>query len=98
VETVLDQYTTEEHRSVVRVLYSKGLNAKDIYKEIFSVFSGKCLSRKAFHNWVEKLGKPFPGDEETDTEMRKSLRQESKDVYAAGFDALVMKWDKCIEK
>jgi hypothetical protein len=29
-------------------------------------------------------------------QMRKWLRQQSKDFYAAGFDALVKSWDKCI--
>jgi hypothetical protein len=27
-------------------------------------------------------------------QMRKCLRQQSKDFYAAGFDALVKRWDK----
>jgi hypothetical protein len=34
-------------------------------------------------------GKRFSADEEVETEVRKWLRQESKDFYAAGFDALV---------
>jgi hypothetical protein len=34
---------------------SKGLNAKDIHKEMFPVYGGKSLSRKAVHNWVEKF-------------------------------------------
>jgi hypothetical protein len=29
-------------------------------------------------------------------EVQKSLRQQSKDFYAAGFDGLVKQWDKCI--
>jgi hypothetical protein len=33
----------------------KDLNAKDIHKEIFPVYGGKCLSRKAVHNCVEKF-------------------------------------------
>jgi hypothetical protein len=33
----------------------KLINAKDIHKEIFPVYGGKCLLRKAFHNWIEKL-------------------------------------------
>jgi head-tail adaptor len=41
-------------------------------------------------------GKRFADDEEVETEVRKWLRQQSKDVYAAGFDALVNQWDKCI--
>jgi hypothetical protein len=31
-----------------------------------------------------------------ETEVRKWLRQPSKDFYAAGFYALVKQWDKCI--
>jgi hypothetical protein len=31
-----------------------------------------------------------------ETEVRKWLRQQSKDFYAAGLDALVKQWDKFI--
>jgi hypothetical protein len=41
-------------------------------------------------------GKRFSDDEEVETEARKWLRQQSKDFYATGFDALVKRWDKCI--
>jgi hypothetical protein len=41
-------------------------------------------------------GKHFIDDEEIKTEARKWLRCQLKDFYAAGFDALVMRWDKCI--
>jgi hypothetical protein len=34
--------------------------------------------------------------EEVATELLKGLRQESKDFYAVCFDALVMRWDRCI--
>jgi hypothetical protein len=43
-------------------LWTKGLNLKD--KEMFPVYGGKCLSRKAIHNRVEKHGKHFADDEE----------------------------------
>jgi hypothetical protein len=33
---VLEEYTTEEHSSIVRFLWAKRLNAKDIYKENLS--------------------------------------------------------------
>jgi hypothetical protein len=36
-------------------LWAKRLNAKDIHKEMFPVYGGKCLSRKAVHNWVKKF-------------------------------------------
>jgi hypothetical protein len=39
----------------VRFLRAKGLNAKDIHKEMFSVYSGNCLSRKEVHNCVEEF-------------------------------------------
>jgi hypothetical protein len=35
----------------------------------------------------------FADDEEVETETRKWLRQQSKDMYAPGFDALVKRWD-----
>jgi hypothetical protein len=40
-------------------------------------------------------GKLFADDEEVETEVRKWLRQHSTYFYAAGFDALVKRWDKC---
>jgi hypothetical protein len=80
-------------------LCEKGLNAKDIHKEIFLVYNGKCLSCKAVHSWVEKChldGKRFTDDVKFETEMTKWLRQQTKDFYTAGFDAVVKQWDKCI--
>jgi hypothetical protein len=38
----------------------------------------------------------FADGEEVETEVRKWLRQQSKDFCPAGFDALVKRWDKCI--
>jgi hypothetical protein len=77
-------------------LWAKGFSANDIHKEIFPIYGRKCLSRKSVHSWVEKRGKGFADDEETETEVRKWLRQQSEDFYAASFDALVKRWDKCI--
>jgi hypothetical protein len=51
--TMLEECITEELLSVVRFfLWAKGLNAKDIHKELFSVYGGKYLSPKAVHSWV----------------------------------------------
>jgi hypothetical protein len=36
-------------------LWADGLSVKDIHKEMFPVYDGKCLSHKAVHNWVEKF-------------------------------------------
>jgi hypothetical protein len=70
------------------------VNDKDIHKEIFPVYGGKCLSRKAVHKWVAEV-----------SVMTKSLkrrwgnwlRRQSKNFYAAGFDALVKRCDRCID-
>jgi hypothetical protein len=55
VATVLEEYTTEEQRSVVRFLWARGLNVNDIHKQMFPVYGGKCLSLKAVHIWVDKF-------------------------------------------
>jgi hypothetical protein len=39
----------------VHILWAKGLNAKDINKEIFPVYGVKCSSLKAIHNWIDKF-------------------------------------------
>jgi hypothetical protein len=54
------------------------------------------LSRKTVHKWIEKRDKHFADDEEVATEVQKWLRQQSKDFYSEGFDALIKRWDKCI--
>jgi hypothetical protein len=50
--TVLEGYTTEDQSYGVHFLLAKGLKAKDINREMFPIYGGKCLSRKAVHNWV----------------------------------------------
>jgi hypothetical protein len=52
---------------------------------------GSVCRVKRFH-----LGGKHFADEEVETEVRKWLRQQSKHFCAAGFDALVKRWDKCI--
>jgi tRNA(Ser,Leu) C12 N-acetylase TAN1 len=67
--TVLEDCNTEEQHSVVRFLWERRVTAKDIHKEIFPVYSGKCLSSKAVHIWIKKRGKIFVDDEEVETEV-----------------------------
>jgi hypothetical protein len=55
------------------------------------------VSVAGVHNWVEKGGKRFADEEEVETEVRKWLRKQPKDFCAAGFGALVERWDKCID-
>jgi hypothetical protein len=63
---------------------------------MFPVYGGKCLSRKAVHSWIEKFSEGRSTVADDVTEVRKWLRQQSKDFYAAGFNALVKRWGKCI--
>jgi hypothetical protein len=37
------------------VFVGKRPSSKGIYNKIFTVYGGKCLSRKVFHNWVENF-------------------------------------------
>jgi hypothetical protein len=45
--TLIEEQPTEEQRSDVRFLCAKGLNVKDIHKEMFPVYGWNFLSRKA---------------------------------------------------
>jgi hypothetical protein len=95
--TVLEECSTKKQRSVVRFLWAEGLIAKDVHKEMSSVYVVKCLSRKWFTTGPRNChlgGTRFADDVGVETEVRKWLRQQSKDFYAAGFDALVKRWDK----
>jgi hypothetical protein len=60
--SVLEEYTTEEQCSVMRLWRVNGLNAKDIHKYIFPAYGGKSLSRKAVHNYVDISSKSFADD------------------------------------
>jgi hypothetical protein len=51
---MLKEYTAERQSSVVRFM-GKGPNVKVILKEMFLVHGGKCLSRKAVHNVVDRF-------------------------------------------
>jgi hypothetical protein len=60
---------------------------------LFTVGSVCCLCWSAKNHLCSKR---YADNEEVETEARKWLRQQSKDFYAAGFDALVKRGDKCI--
>jgi hypothetical protein len=59
-------------------------------KKCFLFILGDVYSVK----WFQLGGKYFANDEKFETEVRKWLKQQSKDLYAAGFDALVKRRDK----
>jgi hypothetical protein len=82
--TLLEECTIEEQRSVLRSYVGKRTR---IRRFLFTV--GSVCRVKRFTTGVEKRGKRFAVDEEVETEERKLLRQQTKDFYAAGFDALL---------
>jgi hypothetical protein len=88
--TVLEEHATKEQRYIVRFVWAKGLNARYIHKEMFPVYGGKCLPRKAVHNWIEKFSQgrskvaddARPGAEMAETTVNGNF-------YTAGFDTLI---------
>jgi hypothetical protein len=65
----------------VRLLWAKGLVAKDIHNEMFPVYGEKCLSHKVVHNWVKKFSQgrskvtdeARPGVEVAETAVKRLL-------------------------
>jgi hypothetical protein len=82
---------------ITAFLCTKGLNAKDIHREIFPGYCEKCLSRKALHNWVEKLSQgrsKIAHNGRSDAEVAEAIVK--NDFYAAGLDAIVNRSNKRI--
>jgi hypothetical protein len=65
----------------VHSLWRKGLNEKDIHKEMFLAYGGKCLSCNEVHNWVQKFSPGHlkvaddaqPGEEVAETTVKRLL-------------------------
>lgn len=83
--TRLEECNTEEQHSVVHFLWAEGLSGKDVHKEMLPVYSGKCLSCKAVHNWVEKHGKCLTDDKEIEMEVQKWLETTAERLLCSGF-------------
>jgi hypothetical protein len=71
------------------VIVGKSADAKDIHKEIFPVYGGKCLPRKAVHNRVEKLSQGLWKVTDDSRPGAELLQTTIKDFYSAGFAALI---------
>jgi hypothetical protein len=63
---------------------------------MFSVYDRKCLSRKAVHNWVEEFSHGRSTVAEDIRPCTEVAEITVKHFYAAGFDTLVKRLDKCI--
>jgi hypothetical protein len=55
VATVLEVCNTEEQRSGCVFCGQNDPMQRIFIMQCFPVYGGKCLSRKAAHNWVEKF-------------------------------------------
>jgi hypothetical protein len=62
----------------------KELSANDIHKEMFPVYGGKCLSRKAVHSWSRNSRKDVPKSQMIADQARKWPRQQSKRLLCCG--------------
>jgi hypothetical protein len=74
----------------------KDSTAKDIYKEMFPPYGGKCLSRKAVHNWFEKFSNDVRISQMmlgADAEMPEAT---VKRLLCCGFRRTGKAMDKCI--
>jgi hypothetical protein len=90
--TVLEECTTEKQLSVVRFCGQKDPLRRIFIKKYFLFMVGSICRVKGFTTGP----KNSLTDEEVEMEVQKRLRQKSKEFYAAGFEALVKGWDKCI--
>ena len=55
-----------------------------------------CLSRQAVHNLVQKFSEGWTSIEDEHRVGRITFRQQPKEFFAAGFQGLVKRWDKCL--
>jgi hypothetical protein len=83
--TVLEVYTTEEQRSVMRFYGQKNSMQRIFIKKCFLFAVGSVYRVKRFGLG----GRSFVEAEGVETEMRKLLRQQPKRFSAGGFDALI---------
>jgi hypothetical protein len=94
--TVLWECSTEDERSVVFFYRLKDSMQRIFIKKWFLVYGEKFLSHKAVHIWFEKFSQGLSNVADDETVVQKWLRQQSKDFYTSGFEALVKRWNKCI--
>jgi len=68
------------------------------------MYGEHCLSRQAIHNWVHFFGplkhhlskERFPDDDAIERVVCAWFRQQPQEFYAAGFQGLAKRWDKCL--
>jgi hypothetical protein len=96
MEEVLEEYSTEEQRSVVCFCGQKDSMQRIVIKKCFLFTVGSFCRIKRFTSELRNALKDVQKSQMLPDQEWKWLRQQSKDFYAAGFDALVKRWNKCI--
>jgi hypothetical protein len=92
---VLEEYTTEEQRSVV-FLWAKELMQRIFTKKCFLCTVGSVCCVKRFSRMSRNSLKDVRKSQMMPDQVRKWLRQQPEDFYAAAFDAVIKRWDQCI--
>jgi hypothetical protein len=70
--------------------------AKDIHKEMLPMYGEHCLSRQSVHDWVQKFSEGRTSIEGEHRAVCAWFRQQPQEFYAAAFQGLVKRWDKCL--
>jgi hypothetical protein len=86
-------YNAEEQCSVAQFLVDKMTQCN-----VFAVYGEKCLCIKRFTTESRNSLKDVRRSHMLTNQLalvRKSLRQQSKDLYVAGFNTLLKRSDKC---
>jgi hypothetical protein len=79
--SMFEECTTKDTHFVMHFFLAEGLSAKDIHKEMFPVYSEKCLLRKEFLNWVNKFSHGCLKVADDETKVRKWLRDNSQKAF-----------------
>jgi hypothetical protein len=94
--TVLEECITEEQRSVVFFCGQKDSIQRIFIKKCSPFMVGSVCRVKGLKTGPRNSIKGVGKSQMIPDQMRKWLREQSKDFYAAGFDALIKRWGKFI--
>jgi hypothetical protein len=95
--TTFDKYTTEEQRSFLRLFCGQKDSLQRIFIQKCFLFTvGSVCRVMRFITGSRNSLKDVRKSQMMPDQVRKWLRQQSKHFYAAGFEVLVKRWDKCI--
>ena len=92
----LSTCTTIEQRGVVRFLWAKKMEAKDIHKEMLPMYGEHCLSRQAVHNWAQKFSEGRTSIEDEHRAGRPVEIATPETLQRVEDRGLVKRWDKCL--